>query len=185
MRAEKVSDLLYSGLRGDPPAETCKVEMIFDNSALAIPYPDKEVNVSRELRRNGQSVYRLNDKRLSKTEIMEKLKIAGIDGISSRNVIQQGRVAQIVSMSSEERRKLIEDVAGTSQFDEKKIEAEKGLDEALRRLEELGLLVLEVEKQYRVLKKESDRLKSYLEMSDQLKNLKGRLYSIKLLEFSS
>jgi chromosome segregation protein len=180
MRAEKTGDLLYSGQRSDPPAESCRVDMIFDNSDLAIPYPEKEVIISRELRRNGQSVYRLNDKRMSKTEIMEKLKIAGIDGASSRNVIQQGRVAQIVSMSGEERRGVIEDVAGTAQFDEKKVEAEKGLEEASRRLDELGLLVLEVEKQYRVLKKENERLQSYLNLSNQLKDLKGRLFSLKM-----
>ena len=184
MRAEKVSDLLFSGGAGKDgvPAEECYVEIVFDNSDFSIPFPEPEVLVSRELKRNGQSTYRLNNTRLSKTEIVDKLRIAGIDIAEGHNIIVQGKVAEIVSMLPEDRRKVIEDIAGTSSFDEKKDEANKGLDEANRRLDELSVLLAEIETQYNTMKKEKDRLEKYLDLSTKIKEIHGRLYSLKIYQ---
>ena len=186
MRAEKASDLLFSGGTGKDsvPAEECLVEIVFDNNDFSIPFPEREVLVSRELKRNGQSTYRLNNTRLSKTEIVDKLKVAGIDIAEGHNVIIQGTVAEIVSMSAEDRRKVIEDIAGTSSFDEKKKEATKGLDEANHRLDELSVLLTEIETQYHTMKKEKDRLEKYLDLNAKIKEFHGRLYSLKMYQHS-
>ncbi|MHA2363362.1 MAG: AAA family ATPase [Candidatus Hodarchaeales archaeon] len=169
MRAERLADLLYSGIGGHPPSLECKVEVIFDNIDFAIPYPEPEISISRELKKSGlHSVYRLNGRRTSRTEILDKLKLAGIDLIHGYNVIAQGKVAEIVSMSGEERRRIIEDIAGTSSFDEKKEESLKGLEEAKRRLEELAVLVAEVSQQHADLKAEKIQMEKYLALNSEI-----------------
>lgn len=176
MRADTLKDLLYSGQGGNKPAEEAKVEIIFDNSDFAIPYPETELNVSREIKKNGQSVYRLNNKRITKSEILDKLKLAGIDPVNGYNVIAQGQVAEIIGMSGEDRRKLLEDIAGTSSFDEKKIESLKGLEEAKRRLDELNILVAEIFQQHAAIKVEKQKMEKYLEITQIIKEFKLKIY---------
>ncbi|MFX0125205.1 MAG: AAA family ATPase, partial [Candidatus Hodarchaeota archaeon] len=146
MRAEKMIGLIYNGIGGKKPAEKATVEIVFENSDFAIPLKEKEVVVSRELKRNGSGTYRLNGKRTTRTDILDKLRIAGIDVINSYNIIAQGQVGEIVGMNPIERRQLMENLAGVGQFDEKKRTALVELDEAQRRMDELQLLVNEVAK---------------------------------------
>ena len=87
MRADKMVGLIYNGIGGRKPAEKATVEIIFDNSDYAIPIKEKEVIVTRELKRNGTGTYRLNKKRTTRTDILDKLRIAGIDVINSYNII--------------------------------------------------------------------------------------------------
>lgn len=180
LRADKLKDLLYSGQGGKKPAEECRVDVIFDNSDFAIPFPESEVTVSRELKKKGNSVYRLNGKRISRNEVLEKLKIAGIDLVNGFNVIAQGQVAEIVSMSGEERRQVLEDIAGTSSFDEKKEEALKGLEDAKRRLEELGVLVAEVSQQRVELRSEKERMEKYVALGSEVAELATQVLSKQL-----
>ena len=86
MRADKMIGLIYNGIGGRKPADKANVEIIFDNSDYAIPLKESEVVVSRELKRNGSGTYRLNGKRTTRTDILDKLRIAGIDVINSYNI---------------------------------------------------------------------------------------------------
>ena len=108
MRAEKLTDLLFSGTNGKNSAEKTLVEIELDNHDLKIPVNEKKVVVSRELKRDGVGVYRLNGKRSTRSDILDKLRIAGIDCVDGYNVIQQGQIGEIVGMSSVQRRELLE-----------------------------------------------------------------------------
>ena len=175
IRADSLKDLLYSGTGGNKPAEEAFVEIIFDNSDFGIPVPEPEISVLRQINKNGQSTYKLNNKRLTRTEILDKLKLAGIDSINGYNVIAQGQVAEIIGMSGENRRKLLEDIAGTSSFDEKKADALKGLEEAKRRLDELSILVGEIAQQHSAMKAEKMRMEKFLELAGEIKSIKSKI----------
>ena len=175
IRADSLKDLLYSGTGGNKPAEDAYVEIIFDNSDFGIPIPEPEISVLRQINKSGQSTYKLNNKRLTRTEILDKLKLAGIDSINGYNVIAQGQVAEIIGMSGENRRKLLEDIAGTSSFDEKKADAIKGLEEAKRRLDELSILVGEIAQQHSAMKAEKLRMEKFLELGAEVKTIKSKI----------
>ncbi|MFX0085416.1 MAG: AAA family ATPase [Candidatus Hodarchaeota archaeon] len=177
MRADKMIGLIYNGIGGRKPAEKATVEIIFDNTDYAIPLKEKEVIVSRELKRNGSGVYRLNGKRTTRTDILDKLRIAGIDVINSYNIIAQGQVGEIVGMSPIERRQLMENLAGVGQFDEKKKASLVELDEANRRMDELQLLVSEVAKRVESLRKEKEDAERWTQLDNEVFHLKALLIS--------
>ncbi|UCE13213.1 MAG: chromosome segregation protein SMC [Candidatus Heimdallarchaeota archaeon] len=177
MRAEKMVGLIYNGIGGKKPADKAIVEIIFDNSDYAIPIKEKEVVVTRELKRNGSGTYRLNKKRTTRTDILDKLRIAGIDVVSSYNIIAQGQVGEIVGMNPIERRQLMENLAGVGQFDNKKRTALIELDEAQRRMDELQLLVNEVAKRVESLRKEKEDAERWTQLDEDITQLKALLIS--------
>ncbi len=177
MRAEKMVALIYNGIGGRRPAEKATVEIIFDNTDYAIPLKEKEVIVSRELKRTGSGTYRLNGKRTTRTDILDKLRIAGIDVISSYNIIAQGQVGEIVGMNPIQRRVLMENLAGVGQFDDKKRSALVELDEAQRRMDELQLLVNEVAKRVELLRKEKEDAERWTQLDQEILQLKALLIS--------
>ncbi|MFX1282445.1 MAG: hypothetical protein ACFFB5_02275 [Promethearchaeota archaeon] len=177
MRAEKMVGLIYNGIGGRKPAEKATVEIIFDNSDYAIPLKEEEVIVSRELKKNGSGTYRLNGKRTTRTDILDKLRIAGIDVINSYNIIAQGQVGEIVGMNPIQRRELMENLAGVGQFDEKKRSALIELDEAQRRMDELQLLVNEVAKRVESLRKEKEDAERWTQLDQEILQLKALLIS--------
>lgn len=177
MRAEKMIGLIYNGIGGKRAADKATVEIVFDNSDYAIPLKEKEVIVSRELKRSGSGTYRLNGKRTTRTDILDKLRIAGIDVINSYNIIAQGQVGEIVGMNPIERRKLMENLAGVGQFDEKKRVALIELDEAQRRMDELQLLVNEVAKRVELLRKEKEDAERWTQLDQEILQLKALLIS--------
>ncbi|MFW9992048.1 MAG: chromosome segregation protein SMC [Candidatus Odinarchaeota archaeon] len=180
MRMERLTDLLYSGVGKDKPAEKGIVEIVFDNSDFAIPIKEKKISVVRELKQNGQGVYRLNGKRTTRGDILDKLRISGIDCVDGYNIIQQGQVAEIVGMSPVERRELLENIAGVAPFDAKKDAALAELDEAQKKMGELSLLISEVSQRLEVVRKEKETAEKWLELDNEAKRLKSLLVSFKM-----
>ncbi|MEM2937311.1 MAG: chromosome segregation protein SMC [Candidatus Bathyarchaeia archaeon] len=152
LRAENAAKLIFSGSEkaGLEKARMAKVVIQFDNTDGRIPVDTATVTISREVYRNGQSVYRLNGRRISRTHIMEILSMAGISS-TGQNIILQGTITRLTDISPIERRKIIEDLVGIAQYDAEKAEAEEKLraadisirtamgriDEVQRRVEDL------------------------------------------------
>lgn len=180
MRAERLTDLLFNGSKGKDPAQSTIVEIELDNKDLKIPVKEELVFISRELKRNGSGVYRLNGKRTTRTDILDKLRIAGIDCVDGFNIIQQGQIGEIVGMSGFQRRELLEGVAGIGQFVDKKEQAIAELDEAQRKMGELNLLINELSTRVDQLKKEKEAAERWIELGDMIKHLKSELLSFKL-----
>lgn len=128
LRAETAAKLIFHGSEqaGLERAKMAKVVIQFDNSDGRMAVDTTTVTVSREVYRNGQSVYRLNGRRISRAHIMEVLSMAGISS-SSQNIILQGTITRLTDISPMERRKIIEDLIGIGQYDAEKAEAEEKL----------------------------------------------------------
>jgi len=131
LRAENAAKLIFHGSEkaGLEKAKMAKVVIQFDNSDGRIPVDTTTVTISREVYRNGQSVYRLNGRRISRMHIQEILSMAGISS-TSQNIILQGTITRLTDISSIERRKIIEDLVGIAQYDAEKAEAEDKLKAA-------------------------------------------------------
>jgi chromosome segregation protein len=128
MRAENAAKLIFHGSEkaGLERAKRAKVIIQFDNSDGVMPVDTVTVTVSREVYRNGQSVYRLNGRRISRTHILEILSMAAISS-ASQNIIPQGTITRLTDVNPSERRKIIEDLVGIAQYDAEKADAEDKL----------------------------------------------------------
>ncbi|MGB9675621.1 MAG: chromosome segregation protein SMC [Candidatus Bathyarchaeales archaeon] len=128
LRAENAAKLIFHGSEkaGLEKAKMAKVIIQFDNTDGRIPVDTATVTVSREVYRNGQSVYRLNGRRISRTQILEILSMAGLSS-TSQNIIMQGTITRLTDIAPMERRKIIEDLVGIAQYDAEKAEAEEKL----------------------------------------------------------
>ena len=152
LRAETAAKLIFHGSEkeGLERAKMAKVIIQFDNTDGRIAVDTTTVTISREVYRNGQSVYRLNGRRISRIHNLEILSMAGISS-TSQNIILQGMITRLTDISPMERRKIIEDLVGIGQYDSEKAEAEEKLraadisirtamgriDEVQRRLDDL------------------------------------------------
>ena len=129
LRVNKLNSLLYDGGNKGKRSTRTKVSITLDNIERKIPVDVDNVTISRELKDTGENTYYLNNKRIQKNILQEMLKISLIDP-RSLQVIPQGKMMQVSELKPEDKRKLIEDLVGVSQFDEKKSESMKQLNDA-------------------------------------------------------
>ena len=125
-----------------------------------MPVDTMTVTISREVYRNGQSVYRLNGRRISRTHILEILSMAAISSVS-QNIIPQGTITRLTDVNALERRKIIEDLVGIAQYDAEKAEAEEKLRSADISIRTAMGRVDEVQKRLDDLERERNELLRY------------------------
>jgi len=146
MRQPNLRSLIHDidGNRHGPKLTRVRVQ--FDNSDRKIPVDSDTVTITREMNDKGESVYHMDSKKINRNRILDIFEVANAN-LSPLNAVQQGTVTRISEMSSEEKRKTIEDLIGLSYFDEKKTESVKQLTEADQRLEIAMAKMGEVKKQ--------------------------------------
>ena len=133
MRAAKAGNLIFLGSKVAAPAKEAMVEMVMDNSDRVFSIDKNEISIKRIVRRNGQSIYKINEEVKTRNEVLSMLAQGGIDP-NGFNIILQGEIQNFVRMQSEERRKIIEEVSGISVYEMRK---EKSLNELERTEEKL------------------------------------------------
>ncbi|MHA2352306.1 MAG: AAA family ATPase, partial [Candidatus Thorarchaeota archaeon] len=121
LRATVFSDLLYSPPKPNmpPKAKSAVVELHFNNKDRKLQIDADRVVIERQLDDSGKSVCRINGKVVTRTAVLDVLGAIGVDP-NGYNLVLQGEIAQMVKVSPIERRKLIEDIAGISAYDEQK-----------------------------------------------------------------
>lgn len=131
LRAENFSKLIFhGGVNPDVRKKgNAKVVIQFDNTDSRLPTDTSTVTLSREIDEDGQSVFRINGRRVSRAYAIEILSIAGISPYGY-NVVLQGTLTRLAEISPQERRKIIEDMIGIATYDTEKEEAEKKLQTA-------------------------------------------------------
>ena len=134
MRVDKLRSLIHDieGERRGP--KMTRVSVLLDNSDRKIPIDSDSLTITREMDDAGENLYFIDKKKTQRQRVLDLLSLANA-GLNQLNNVQQGTVTRISEFSSEEKRMAIEDLIGLSDFDEKKSESEKQLDEADRRLE--------------------------------------------------
>ena len=142
MRASKARNLLFMGSKYAKPVQEASVDLVFDNSDKTISIDKEEVHLTRIVRRNGMSVYKINGEVKTRAEVIELLAQAGIDP-HGFNLILQGQIQSIVKMHSEERRKIIEEVAGISIYELQKAKSLHELEKTDEKLKEISSILRE------------------------------------------
>ena len=174
LRAENAAKLIFHGSEkaGLERAKMAKVVIQFDNSDGRIPVDTTTVTISREVYRNGQSVYRLNGRRISRIHIMEILSMAGISS-TSQNIILQGTITRLTDISPMERRKIIEDLVGIAQYDAEKAEAEEKLRAADISIRTAMGRIDEVQRRVEDLERERNELLRYNFLKNEIKKFEA------------
>ena len=162
LRAENAAKLIFHGSEtaGLEKSKMAKVIIQFDNSDGVMPVDTVTVTVSREVYKNGQSVYRLNGRRISRQHILEILSMAAISS-ASQNIIPQGTITRLTDINPTERRKIVEDLVGIAQYDAEKAEAEEKLSSADISIRTAMGRVDEVQKRLDDLERERNELLRY------------------------
>jgi chromosome segregation protein len=168
LRAGKLTDLVNN----DAKENYGKVDLLIKDG-------DKQYEVSRMIDKLGKSVYRLDGKRTTLNEISSLLTELGID-VSGHNIVTQGDITKIIEMSPIERREIIDNIAGLSEFDQKKEEAIKELDKVDSRIKEATIILNERNSFLLELEVEMKAAKEYKELEEERKRTKATIISKEL-----
>jgi chromosome segregation protein len=174
LRAESAAKLIFHGSEkaGLERAKMAKVITQFDNTDGRIPVDTTTVTISREVHRNGQSVYRLNGRRISRGRILEVLSMAGVSS-TSQNIILQGTITRLTDTSPVERRKIIEGLVGIAQYDAEKADAEEKLRAADMSIRTAMGRIDEVQKRVDDLERERNELLRYAFIQNEIKKFEA------------
>lgn len=170
LRGGKMEDVIFSGTEQRKPMGFAQVTLNIINNRGILQIPSEQVSVTRKLYRSGESEYMINGAQVRLKDICELFMDTGL-GRDGYSIIGQGRVAEIVSAKSGERREIFEEAAGISKFRYKKAEAERKLDAAQNNILRLRDIVSELENRVEPLKIQSEKAEKFLDYSETKKSL--------------
>ncbi|MFW9792704.1 MAG: chromosome segregation protein SMC [Candidatus Thorarchaeota archaeon] len=170
LRATVFSDLLYSPPKPNmpPKAKSAVVEIHFNNKDRELQIDADRVVIERQLDDTGKSVCRINGKVVTRTAVLDVLGAIGVDP-NGYNLVLQGEIAQMVKVNPTERRKLIEEIAGISAYDEQKDRALKKLAESEGNLGKVDMQLQERRRQLEKLEEEMSDARRYQNLNDQIR----------------
>ena len=170
IRGSKLEDVIFIGTEVRKPMSYAEVSVTFDNSSeegrLNSPYD--EITVTRRYYRAGKSEYLINRNPCRLTDIYQLFMNTGV-GREGYSIIGQGRIAEIISKKSEDRRNIFEEAAGISKIRHEKTEAEKNLKQTQENMDRVSDLYHELENRVVPLEKESEKAKKYFELYERKK----------------
>ena len=178
MRASQAKNLIFMGSKFVKPAKEASVELIFNNSDKAFALDREQIHLTRIVRRNGQSIYKINGETKTRTEILEMLAQAGIDP-HGFNLILQGQIQSIVRMHPEDRRKIIEEVAGISIYESRKEKSLHELEKTEEKLKEISAILRERTAYLKNLDRERQQALRFKELELTVKRAKATILSKK------
>jgi chromosome segregation protein len=174
MRAKKLANLIFAGTTQYKPSNEASVEMIFDNTDKGFSLSNPEVSIKRILRRNGQGVYKINNEIKTRQEVLELLAQAGIDP-NGFNIILQGEIDSFVRMSAEERKQVIEEVAGISIYEIRKKHSLNELERTEGKLKEANAILRERTAYLKNLEEERKQAMKFKSLQEDVKTFKASI----------
>ncbi len=175
LRGSKMEDVIFAGTEHRKPLGFAEVSITIDNSDGALPIAYAEVTVTRRIFRSGESEYLINKSACRLKDITELFLDTGI-GRDGYSVIGQGRVDEILSTRSEDRRHIFEEASGIMKYKVRKLDAEKKLELTRQNLERINDILTELESQLGPLKEQSETARRYLDLRESLKELDVQVY---------
>ena len=168
LRGAKMEDVIFGGTEKRGKLGFAEVSLIIDNSAHIFDYDSSEIMLTRRYYRSGESEYYINRESVRLKDINSLLMDTGL-GRDGYSIIGQGRIAEIVSTKSTDRRDVFEEAAGISRFRYRKEEAERKLEKTEENLVRINDKIEELEMQVGPLKKQAETAKRYLVLRDELR----------------
>lgn len=168
LRGAKMEDVIFGGTEKRGAMGYAQVSLILDNSEHIFDYDSSEVMLTRRYYRSGESEYFINRELVRLKDLNSLLMDTGL-GRDGYSIIGQGKIAEIVSNKSTDRREIFEEAAGISRFRYRKEEAERKLERTEENLVRVNDKIEELEMQVGPLKKQAETAKRYLVLRDELK----------------
>ncbi|MFZ5955760.1 MAG: chromosome segregation SMC family protein [Nanoarchaeota archaeon] len=179
IRAAKAANLLFSGNKYHKPAGEAFVELVFDNFDKTFAMDANEVSIKRIVRKNGLSIYKINNTVKTRQEIVELLAQAGIDP-NGFNIVLQGEIASLIKINPEERRKIIEEVAGISIYESRKEKSLKEIEKTDEKLKEVSAVLRERIAYLKNLEREREEALNFQKLEETIKRCKLTIISKEL-----
>ena len=175
LRGSKMEDVIFAGTQHRKPVGFAYVSLTLDNSDKTLPLDYSEVTISRRVYRSGESEYFINKTTCRMKDVHELFMNTGI-GKEGYSIIGQGRIDEILSTRSEDRRAIFEEAAGIMKYKVRKKEALRKLENTKQNLLRVDDIIIELESQLEPLKDQAEKARKYLELSGELKELEVSLY---------
>ena len=178
LRGSKMEDVIFNGTEKRRRMAYCEVTLTFDNEDRSLPSDYTEVAVTRRVFRTGESEYLLNGAACRLKDVVDLFRDTGI-GRDGYSIVGQGRVGEILSQKSEDRRQVFEEAAGIVKYKARKSEAEKRLDNTEQNLSRIADIISELESRLEPLRLQSEDARKYLAMREEQKRLDLNVFLIR------
>ncbi len=175
LRGSKSEDIIFAGTQNRKSLGFAEASIVIDNTDGRLPIEYAEVVVTRRLFRNGESGYFINKTPCRLKDVLELFMDTGI-GKDGYSIIGQGKIDEILSNKSEERRNVFEEAAGIVKYRARKNEAEKKLEQTKINLFRINDILSEIESNIGTLKSQSEKAKTYLSLREELKSIEIGLF---------
>ncbi len=175
LRGGKMEDVIFGGTAVRKQQGFAEVSLILDNSDHIFPLEESEVMVTRRYYRSGESEYYINRRSVRLKDVNELFMDTGL-GREGYSIIGQGRIDEILSVKSGDRREIFEEAAGISRFRHRKEEAERKLERTQENLVRITDKIDELELQVEPLRQQSEKAKKFLILRDELRGLEISLW---------
>lgn len=179
LRGSKMEDVIFTGTQQRKSQGFAQVSLTIDNSDRSLAVDSDEVIITRRLNRNGDSEYKINHASVRLKDINELLMDTGL-GRDGYALVGQGRIAEIIQSKSDQRREIFEEAAGISKFRYRKNEAVHKLEASEENLLRLKDILSELEQRVEPLKKQSEKAKAFLQLSQEKRQLEVALWNLSL-----
>ena len=175
LRGTKMEDVIFNGTENRKPQSFCEVTLTFDNTDGRLPTDFVEVSIARRVYRSGESEYLINRRTCRLKDIQELFRDTGI-GREGYSVIGQGKVEEILSSKSDDRRGAFEEAAGVMKYRVRKEEAERKLENTGKNMIRLNDILEELNNQIGPLEEQSAVAREYLRLRDELKETEVNVF---------
>ena len=182
LRGAKSEDIIFAGTQARKSLGFAEVSMVIDNTDGKLPIEYSEVTVTRKLYRSGETGYFINKVPCRLKDVLELFMDTGI-GKDGYSIIGQGKIDEILSNKSEDRRKIFEEAAGIVKYRTRKAESEKKLEQTKLNLLRINDILTEIEGNIEPLKVQSEKARRYLDLREELKNIEVGLFLHNIQEY--
>lgn len=175
LRGARMEDVIFNGTQKRRAQGMAEVTLSFDNTDRSLPVDYAEVAVTRRVYRNGESEYAINGKTCRLKDVLELFRDTGI-GRDGYSIISQGKVDEILSNKSADRRSALEEAAGVMRYRVRRTEAEKKLESTQKNMERIGDILHELESRIGPLQEQREKALKYREARSELQRLEVNLF---------
>ena len=175
LRGTKSLDIIFAGTQNRKSLGFAEASLVFDNSDGSLPIEYTEVTVTRKIYRSGETGYYINKVPCRLKDVLELFMDTGI-GKDGYSIIGQGKIDEILSNKSEDRRHIFEEAAGIVKYRTRKEESEKKLEHTKLNLLRINDILSEIEGNLEPLQMQADKAKKYLNLREELKSIEIGLF---------
>ena len=182
LRGAKSEDIIFAGTQNRKSLGFAEASLVIDNSDSKLPIEYNEVVVTRRIYRSGETGYFINKTPCRLKDILELFMDTGI-GKDGYSIIGQGKIEEILSNKSEDRRHIFEEAAGIVKYRTRKSDSEKKLEQTKLNLLRINDIITEIEANLGPLKSQSEKARKFLSLREELKNIEVGLFLYNIDDF--